>query len=130
MTDTETALKEGSEEMILDMVREQLQRINPPSTEALYGRAARIDPAIRELTLRQFNARYPLRVRREMAREKKESEGGPPPHENDGRAAVREVLIDLARKVSSTPQGPEFIALIGEDLENFVDRVMAAVASG
>lgn len=128
MTDTETALKEGSEEMILEMVRQQLQRTNPPSTEALYGRAARIDPAIREFTLRQFNARYPLRVRREMAREQKESEEPASP-EDDGRAAVREVLIDFAREVSSTPEGPEFIALIGEDLENFVDRVVAAVAS-
>lgn len=44
-----SAAKEGltvaadTEEEILDMVRRQLKRPNPPGTEVLYGRAARID---------------------------------------------------------------------------------------
>lgn len=48
------------------MVREQLERSPPPPLAALYGRAVRIDPRVRKLTLRQFNARYPLQIRRAM----------------------------------------------------------------
>lgn len=56
---------------ILEMVRTQLERDNPPDTKALYGRAARIDESVRELDLRQFNAKYVLQVRRQMKDDKK-----------------------------------------------------------
>lgn len=54
---------------VLEMVRRQLDRDPPPSTEALYGRAARINEEIYQLSLRQFNATYVLRVKRERKRE-------------------------------------------------------------
>lgn len=54
---------------IMDMVRRQLDRENPPDTKALYGRAIRLDPSIRELSLRQFHAKYPLKIKRERARD-------------------------------------------------------------
>jgi hypothetical protein len=56
------------DEDVLEMVRRQLDRDPPPSTTALYGRAARINRDIYELSLRQFHAKYPLRVKRERAR--------------------------------------------------------------
>lgn len=49
---------------VMAMVRAQLGRGSPPSSAALYGRAVRIDPSIRDLSLRQVNARYPLQVSR------------------------------------------------------------------
>lgn len=125
----------SSEEKILNMVREQLQRTNPPSTEALYGRAARIDSSIRALSLRQFNARYPLRVRREMAREEKgtevaetgEVEHAPPPSRDEpDRAALRQLFHDLAAHVATTDAGPALIDLFEEELDGYVDRAVAA----
>lgn len=56
-------------EDVLEMVRRQLQRDPPPDTRALYGRATHLDDAIFELSLRQFNALYVLRVKRERKRE-------------------------------------------------------------
>lgn len=67
---------EGSgqlDEDVLAMVRRQLDRDPPPSTAALYGRAARINRDIYELSLRQFHAKYPLRVKREQARRERET---------------------------------------------------------
>lgn len=61
---------------VLDMVRRQLDRDSPPSTEALYGRAARINRDIYELSLRQFNATYVLRVKRERKRAAEEGGSG------------------------------------------------------
>lgn len=57
---------------VLEMVRRQLDRDPPPSTEALYGRAARINDQIYGLSLRQFNATYVLRVKRERKRAERE----------------------------------------------------------
>lgn len=120
------------QEEILDMVRRQLRRSNPPDTEALYGRAARIDGGIRDLSLRQFNARYPLRVRREMARAEKA--GGEKEKVSEEtvegsmetlRADLRSVLLEFAREVTATPEGPEFQKLIGLGVAEYVDRVEA-----
>lgn len=60
---------DDEEDPVMSMVRRQLERTNPPDTKALYGRAIRLDPSLRELSLRQFHAKYPLKVKREKARE-------------------------------------------------------------
>lgn len=59
---------------VVEMVRNQLtRRRTPPNVKALYGRAVRINEEIRELSLRQFNALYPLQVRRKLKREAREA---------------------------------------------------------
>lgn len=124
------------QEEILEMVREQLRRSNPPGTEALYGRAARIDDGVKELSLRQFNARFPLRVRREMARAETAEEeeatpetAGDEAHETD-REAIRSVLLEFARAVAETPRGPAFVDLISSDVQTYVERIEDAVQDG
>lgn len=92
---------------IMEMVRAQLERDPPPPLAALYGRAVRLNPEIRNLSLRQFNARYPLQVRRRMKREA-ERRAGPSPDggkprraaSDEVRARVRAVLLQYAKAVS------------------------------
>lgn len=55
-----------------EMVREQLQRPDPPKTRNLYARAIQIDPTVREISKRQFHAKYPLQVKRQMSQQEKE----------------------------------------------------------
>lgn len=128
----------SSEQKILAMVREQLQRPNPPGTEALYGRAALIDESIRELSLRQFNARYVLRVHRQMAREKEVDtrdveapEGAALPERPPAdRSALRQLFYDLAAEVAETETGPELIDFYDRGLDRYVDRILATLPSG
>lgn len=61
-------------EDVLEMVRRQLERDPPPDTRALYGRAAHLDDSVFDLSLRQFNALYVLRVKRERKREEPDAE--------------------------------------------------------
>lgn len=82
---------EGTTELdedVLEMVRRQLDRDPPPSTTALYGRAARINRDIYDLSLRQFHAKYPLRVKREQARRERQASAGSsgPASSGDGDA--------------------------------------------
>lgn len=64
-----TPLSEESEREILEMVEEQLARPNPPDVKVLYRRAIHfVDEAVRELSLQQFNAKFPLQVKRRNAR--------------------------------------------------------------
>lgn len=88
----EAVESEGAAELdedVLEMVRRQLDRDPPPSTTALYGRAVRINRDIYELSLRQFHAKYPLRVKREQARRERAGTGrssGPSPGDGDADA--------------------------------------------
>lgn len=70
-------LSPESEERILRMVERQLDRPNPPDTKVLYRRAMHfIDRDVRELSVTQFNAKFPLRVKRRRARRRAEAGGG------------------------------------------------------
>lgn len=64
-------LSEESEREILAMVEDQLDRPNPPDTKVLYRRAMHfVDRDVRHLSLQQFNAKFPLQVKRRKARER------------------------------------------------------------
>ncbi|MDP2496990.1 MAG: hypothetical protein Q8W44_03260 [Candidatus Palauibacterales bacterium] len=54
---------------VMELVEQALKSDREMSTEELYERAKKVNPAMKNLTLRQFNARYPLQVKRKLARE-------------------------------------------------------------
>lgn len=82
-------LSPESEERILEMVEEQLDRPNPPGTKVLYRRAMHfVDPAVRELTVAQFNAKFPLRVKRRRARSRAEPAGARRPRPGNGASSA------------------------------------------
>lgn len=81
-------LSEESEEEILRMVEEQLDRPNPPSTKVLYRRAMHfIDRDVRRLSLQQFNAKFPLQVKRRQAQATTDGDSNnePSPKRSGGR---------------------------------------------
>lgn len=75
----ENPLSEESERKILEMVQDQLDRPNPPDTKVLYRRAMHfIDRDVRHLSLQQFNAKFPLQVKRQRARDRPAENGSTP----------------------------------------------------
>lgn len=134
---------------VVKMVRDQLvRRKSPPNVKALYGRAIRINEQIRDLSLRQFNALYPLQVRRELKRKESEatSTGRSPdarsseertssrttPDQSGGavreearRSAIRSELLAFARDVADA-SGPDDLIDLVLDLDAWVERVRSA----
>lgn len=51
---------------IMEMVQKELAKDRSAATSDLYEKARKIDPAIGNLTARQFHAKYPLQVKRAM----------------------------------------------------------------
>lgn len=137
---------------IVKMVRDQLtRRKSPPNVKALYGRAVRINPEIRKLSLRQFNAIYPLQVRRQLKREERRASrpavqateskpgaargNGGSRRAKDGaaravadrrRSAVRSELFAFAGTVAQASGRGELIDVV-LDLDRWIDRVESAV---
>lgn len=134
----ETGDREGRtvelDEDVLAMVREQLDRDPPPSTTALYGRAAAINSDIYELSLRQFHAKYPLRVKRQKARSgPSDSAAAPRPDAGEGDggtpvdgASAGEAPADEA---SDGPRMSERLAAAGDPPPRKVERGAATAAS-
>ena len=49
---------------VMNMVREELTKRPNVTTRELFDRAKRMEPSMRSMTIRQFNATYPLQVKR------------------------------------------------------------------
>lgn len=105
---------------VLDMVRKQLRRDPPPPLGALYGRAVRIDRKVRRLDLREFNARYALRARRELSAE--ENGARKPEISTELRGKLRGVLFQYARLVAGAETGSEVVDVV-QRTDHYADAI-------
>lgn len=110
-------------EDVMEMVQETLREIPDASTQELKEKAEEIDDGIAELSARQFNARYPLQVKRQLKAEQKEAD--PEPDEGKLRSVAREVLLDFARAVAGAEDRAEMIDVLA-CVDEYVDRVLEA----
>ena len=117
---------------IMSMVRDELKKDPDIENKTLYAKAKKIDPAVDDLSLRQFHARYPLQVKRKMAQKR----GGGRKRKSSGKArksggggvdreAVRGVLLRFARDVSAAEGKAEMIDILSS-VDDYVDDVVGA----
>ena len=118
-------------EKVLAMVQDEIARNPNIATSDLYDKAKKLDKEIGKLSARQFNARYPLQVKRRLSppsrrrgrgRSRRQAAAG------GDRAAVRAVLQQLAQDVAGAESGAELIQVIG-NLDNYVDQVIKAASA-
>jgi len=112
----------------MNMVREELAKRPDVTTRELFEKAKKLDPSMRSISIRQFNATYPLQVKRsQMPRSRR---GGRPA--GSRRAADRErvkiVLLDLAREVAAADDKGKLVEVIG-GIDRWVDRVLGTGSS-
>ena len=114
---------------VMSMVEEEVKKNPKATTTELYDRAKKIDKSVGELTARQFNARYPLQVKRRLQPTKRRKGAARPRKrtaaaEGD-RSAVRGVLLELVRDVAAAEDRAELVGLVA-DMDGYVDRVLKA----
>lgn len=116
-----------SREEIAEMIRARLQRAEPPDTKALYGRAVHIEESVQDLTLRQFNAKYVLQVKRKMKTDEEPEQERKEEPESAGqtRARVREILLQFARDVAAADRAEMIEVFTSVDV--YVDKVVEAL---
>lgn len=114
-------------EKVMSMVDQEIRKNSDITTRELYEKAQKVDGDIANLTIRQFNARYPLQVRRKLApprpRRRRRKKGG----SDEGRKEVRKVMLDFARNMASAEDMSEVVDLVA-GVDKYVDRVMKAAA--
>ncbi len=108
---------------IEEFVREELQRNPGASTAELFEKAKKLDRNLAKLSIRQFHARYPLQVKRQLAAQRPRRRRRVRTKTAD-RAAIRAELLAFARALLSA-DGAAVVDVVGS-IEKYVDRVVAA----
>ena len=108
---------------VMNMVRDEIQRRPEISSPELFEKAKKLDRGIRALSARQFNATYPLQVRRSMAPKRRRARtGAGRKADGAGRERVRAVLLEFARTIAGADDPGALVDIIG-NLDVWVDRV-------
>lgn len=124
---------------VMDMIRGELEKNPDVSNSELLEKAKQIDKSVGQLTARQFNATYPLQVKRAMKPQRKRatrkkapkttaraaSRSGGKPARNDSRDRVRNVLLDLAKDVANA-EGKGDVVEVVAGIDRYVDRAIKA----
>ena len=125
------------DEKVMKMVEAELDKDPTASVDDLYEKAKKVSKNIGKLSLRQFNARYPLQVKRR--RSLKKSAGKPRRRKSrtrkstkqaasDGaRAAVRQSFLDFASDLAAAEERPELVKVLAS-VDKYVDRALKAAA--
>lgn len=122
---------------VMAMVESELKKDPDISNRELREKAVAIDRKVNDLSARQFNATYPLQVKRSMA-PKKPRRRRPTTRkarttttrrtasrDGNGRDKVRGVLLELARDVANA-QGKGDVVDVIAGIDRYVDRVVRA----
>ena len=110
-------------ERVMNMVREEIQKRPEITSPELFEKAKKLDRGIRSLSARQFNATYPLQVRRTMAPRRRRARGvGARARSGAGRERLRAVLLEFARTVAGAQDRGALVEVIG-NLDQWIDRL-------
>lgn len=122
---------------VMDMVETELKKNGDISNAELFDKAVGIDAGIRSLSARQFNAKYPLQVKRALKPRKRTPRGKKDTGKRKaggtsrGRAVatdrdrVRTVLLELAKDIAGA-EGKADVVDVVAGIDRYVDRVVKA----
>lgn len=124
---------------VMAFVEETLKKSPKIQLEDLFEKAKKVSTSIRSLSKRQFNARYPLQVKRRKSQAKgrgsgpaKKARGGarartprkkPATGPEAPRDAVRKVLLDFATDITGAEDRKDLVKVLA-DVDRYVDRVV------
>lgn len=132
---------------VMEMVAQELERDPEISVDALFEKAKAVDPAIGDLSRRQFHARYPLPIKRRKSQGKRPRK--PRKRRAAGRAApraapraggsatsrkgtsgtprdeVRRIFLDFAGDLARAESRASIVEVIAR-VDEYVDRALAS----
>ena len=128
------------DEKVMTFVEVTLKKSPEIELEDLFRRAKKVIPSVGELSKRQFNARYPLQVKRRRAlaergkgagRKKKAPPRGKSPKRVSIQASaprdmVRQVFLRFATDIAAAEERKDLVKVLA-GVDRYVDEVLARV---
>jgi hypothetical protein len=129
------------DQKVMKFVEDTLKRSPTMRNEELFERVKKAHPSMRKLGNRQFNARYPLQVKRRRALGERVRGGvqkkSPPSTSTPRRKpratpetprdAVRQVLFDFATDLAAAEDRKDLVQVLA-GVDAYVDQVLKGVA--
>ena len=121
-----------ADEKVMALVEKELEKDPDASVTELYEKAKAAHPSVGQLTHRQFNARYPLQVKRKKAQKsrkrtsrRRSTRATKQKAGVDGarREKIRELFLDFASDLTSAEQRSELVKVLA-GVDSYVDRVI------
>ena len=130
-----------TDEKVMAFVRETLDKSPKIKLDELFDRAREVSAGVAELGKREFNARYPLQVKRRLAlasRPKGSGRKGAAGGSRSRRAAaakaeasrmaVREVFLRFATDLAGAEERKDLVKVVA-GVDRYVDDVLKGVGS-
>lgn len=126
-----------NEEKVMEFVKKELEDNPEVTTSDLYERAKKVDSGVSKLSLRQFNARFPLQIKRKKSlnetggrrrRRRKAARTRGRQATATQRDAVRGAFLRFAAELSAAEERKELVGVIAQ-VDQYVDEVMSAVGA-
>ena len=130
------------DDKVMTFVEETLKKRPKIQLEELFERAKAVSDSIRDLSKRQFNARYPLQVKRRRSQASKGSASGRKGVGGSGRAmsnprgkrgpigpreSVRQVFLQFATDITGAEDRKDLVRVLAS-VDAYVDQVLKGVA--
>jgi len=129
------------DEKVMKFVEKALEESPDMQLEELFEKASSVSDAVKDLSKRQFNARYPLQVKRRRSqalrsaasprrRRKPAAAKGRSRNSRDSagpRESVRQVLLQFATDLTGAEERKDLVRVLA-DVDNYVDQVLKGVA--
>lgn len=122
-----------NEQKVMQFVEKELEANSDITTSELHEKAKKMDSGVAKLSLRQFNARFPLQVKRKKSlatgggRRKRRSTRGRRRTADLNRDAVRDVLLQFASDLSAAEERKDVVQVVAR-VDKYVDQVLKAAA--
>lgn len=145
------------DEKVMEFVESELKQDSDFATKDLFERAKARFNSIKDLSVRQFHARYPLQVKRRMSLAEADKDSGnkkkkspkkrsrtirrprgskaaaataatAPTSPNGDREAVRKALLQFASDLSAAEERKDLVKVLA-DVDRYVDKVLKAAGA-
>lgn len=124
-------------EKVMEFVKETLDKSPKINLDELFERAKELSDDVAELSKRQFNARYPLQVKRRLAQAtrgkgsgrktsaaaRRRSRGVAAAKAEASRVAIRQVLLRFAADLAGAEERKDLVKVLA-DVDRYVDEVL------
>ncbi len=127
---------------VMEMIESELKKDPDISNKALFEKASKMDKGVASLSPRQFNAMYPLQVKRALKprkpRKRKKAKASPAQSRSAGRPKsgrgssakggnerdrVRSVLLALAKDIANADGKGDVVDVVA-GIDRYVDRIV------